>query len=270
LISDKLKVYGISVLVHALVLGGLAYFAIEHVVVEEEEPIEFDILYEEPAVAPPEVALPDEPPPTPPIIATARPVQVPKEARVVETEKPLAFSEQDQGNRDVPDDVEAVTAPRTTMVFDMSAEGGGGGGGSSDYVTTSEDGTIGINAPGSGGTGVGGGPLGATDQAGTGNVKVARDWQVSVLPEPLNDRDFEPDYPPLAKREKREAAVILELAIDTHGVVAEARVLSGPGGHGFLEAALAYARKLSFKPARAGTRVVAARIEWTVHFYVRN
>jgi protein TonB len=271
LLGDKLKVYGTSLLVHAAILAGLAYFAIDHVTKEEDEPIEFDIVYEpEPVVEPELVPPPPEPPEPQPIVATARPEVVPERARVVETEKPLPFSEQDQGNREAPDEVEAITAPRTTMVFDMSAEGGGGGGTSSDYVTTSSDGTLGVNAPGSGGTGTGGGPLGGSDQAGTGNVKVARDWQVSVLPEPLNDRDFEPDYPPLAKREGREAAVVVELAIDKAGRVAEARVLSGPGGHGFRKAALAYVHKLEFKPARAGANVVAARIEWTVHFYVRN
>jgi hypothetical protein len=52
--------------------------------------------------------------------------------------------------------------------------------------------------------------------------------------------------------------------------VARAEVVSGPRGHGFRQAALDYARRLRFEPARAGTKVVAARSEWTVHVYVRN
>lgn len=274
MLRDKLTVYGMSFLVHAAILGGLAYFAIDQVVRrDDEEPIEFDIVYTEAEVEIPEAPEVPEPPEPPPIVATARPVVVPETARVVESDKPVPFSEDRDdplADREAPEDVEAVTAPVTTMVFDMTSEGGGGGGGADDYVTTSADGTIGVNAPGSGGTGTGGGRLGGEDRAGTGDVRVARDWQISTMPQPLNDRDFEPDYPPLAKREGREAEVVVQLAVDATGVVADARVLSGPNGHGFRAAALAYARKLRFTPARAGTKVVAARIEWTVHFYVRN
>jgi TonB family protein len=135
---------------------------------------------------------------------------------------------------------------------------------------TTTNGTIGVGAPGSGGSGTGGGRLGGVDRAGTSDVKVARDWQVTTQPEPLNDRDFEPDFPPVAKREGREAAVVVRLFIDAGGAVARAEVVSGPRGHGFRKAALAYARKLRFAPARAGENPVASRIEWTVHFYVRN
>ena len=90
------------------------------------------------------------------------------------------------------------------------------------------------------------------------------------MPEPANDRDFEPKYPPLAKREGREAVVIVQLDIDATGAVVDAVVIDGPSRHGFRKSALAYAKKLRFKPARAGEKAVAARIDWTVHFYVRN
>lgn len=271
---EKLKVYGTSFLVHAAILASLAYFAIDQVATrEEDEPIEFDITYAEVEDEVEKEVLEDPAPLEPqPIVATTRPEVVPEQSRVVETEKPLPFSERDNdsADREAPEDVEAVSAPVTTMVFDMSSEGGGGGGGSDEYVTTSSDGTIGINAPGSGGAGTGGGQLGTEDRVGTGGVKVARDWQISVMPQPLNDRDFEPDYPPLAKREGREAEVVVQLAVDVTGAVADARIVSGPQAHGFRQAALAYARKLKFSPARAGQKLVAARIEWTVHFYVRN
>ncbi|HUH03091.1 MAG TPA: energy transducer TonB [Kofleriaceae bacterium] len=269
---DKLKVYGTSFLVHAAILGCLAYFAIDQVVTrEDDEPIEFDIMYLEVESEVEQVRQDPEPPELQPIVAATRPELVPQQVRVVETAKPVPFSERDDDSaREAPDDVEAVPTPVTTMVFDMSSEGGGGGSGSDEYVTTSSDGTIGINAPGSGGAGTGGGQLGTEDRVGTGGVRVARDWQISVMPQPLNDRDFEPDYPPLAKREGREAEVVVQLAVDVTGAVADAQIVSGPQAHGFRQAALAYARKLKFSPARAGQKLVAARIEWTVHFYVRN
>jgi protein TonB len=118
--------------------------------------------------------------------------------------------------------------------------------------------------PGSGGGIAGEGPPGSSE------VKVARDWQITTLPQPLNDRSFEPRYPALAKRQGREARVIVELSIDASGAVASAKVLDGPTRHGFREAALEYVKKLRFAPARAGAHEVASRIEWTVHFYVRN
>lgn len=276
MLRDKATELGTSFLVHGALFGVFGYLAY-HQIKEppKDEPIEFEFIA---AAVPAEPALPEPPaevtPPEPqPIIAEKRPPEVPDTAKVVKVDKPAPFSPDavdDTGNRDAPGDVEAITAPVTTRVFDMATDvGGGGGSGSGDYVTTT-NGTIGVGAPGSGGSGTGGGRLGGVDRAGTSDVKVARDWQVTTQPEPLNDRDFEPDFPPVAKREGREAAVVVRLFIDAGGAVARAEVVSGPRGHGFRKAALAYARKLRFAPARAGENPVASRIEWTVHFYVRN
>jgi protein TonB len=101
-------------------------------------------------------------------------------------------------------------------------------------------------------------------------VRVSADWEITRMPEPLNDRAFEPAYPPQARREKREAVVVLALTIDDHGKVAEVAVVDAPRGYGFERSAEAYARKLRFTPAYAGPKPVASRIEWSVHFYVRN
>jgi TonB family protein len=96
-------------------------------------------------------------------------------------------------------------------------------------------------------------------------VRVSPDWEITRQPEPLNDGDFEPEYLTLAKRELREGVVVVRLWIDEHGRVEKVEVLE-PAGHGFDESALAYARRLRFRPAKAGTRDVAARIDWTVEF----
>lgn len=232
--------------------------------------MEFELITRTTPPAPPRSEPPaPEPPPIP---TTSRPKQVPEKMPVahVDQAKPLA-PDVDIGEREAPDNAEAIPAATTTMVFDMSSDVGGGGGGDSDYVTTSTgDGTLAVGAPGHGGDGTGGGAPGMVDRAGASHIAVAHDWQVTVMPEPINDRDFEPDYPPLAKREGREATVIVRLFIGADGRVARAVVLEGPTGHGFRDSALAYARKLRFQPARAGDRVVASRIDWTVSFYVHN
>jgi protein TonB len=174
--------------------------------------------------------------------------------------------------REAPEDVEAVEAP-TSPIPEIAMESTVGAPGV-DYVTTSRgDGTVPV-ARGSGGERGGGGPgrgeAGPLANQGGDDVVVSPDWEITEMPEPLNDRDFEPAYPALAKREGREAVVVLQLYIDGSGKVTKVEVVEGPGGHGFEAAARDYAAKLRFRPARAGQRQVAARIEWSVHFYVRN
>lgn len=272
MLRDKLSTFGLSFLIHAGLVAALAWLAVDRVRDEspaEVELVDFEVL---PEVETPAVT---EPPPTPepaPIPTEERPAVVPEERKVVVVEKPTPLSPEgiDREGREAPEDTEAVATPTTPLVFAMESNVGGGGG-SADYVSSADPGgEVAVGAPGSGGDGTGGGEAGDVDRAGASDVEVARDWQVTVLPEPKNDRDFEPDYPPLARREGREAQVVVSLDIDTGGRVFRAEVVSGPRGHGFRDAALAYARKLRFEPALAGRTVVAARIEWTVHFYVRN
>lgn len=266
--GGRLTIFGTSAVIHVGIAAVLAYFAVEHVR-KDPPPMYLDMeLAPLPtrAVTRPEPAA--EPPPPDPE-ATPRPDEVPKETRVVKTERPVPFAPAilDSGDRQAPDDVDMVHAPTTTMTFDMEQNVGGGAG---DYISSSIGGGMPVAPGGRGGPGAGGGAPGQRNVAGRTDLEVARDWQVTVLPKPLNDRDFEPDYPTLARREAREAVVVLELAIDSSGKVAGAAVLKGPSEHGFRRAAIAYARKLRFEPARAGAQPVAARIEWTVYFYVRN
>jgi protein TonB len=211
----------------------------------------------------------------PPVPTTERPERVPENTRLRKVERARPFqpeSSRDTGTREAPEDTEAVPAPSAPLPV-LSMESTVGGAGTGDYVTTSErGGTVPVRAGRGGGRGGGpasgtGGPLANQDAL---DVKVSPDWEITEMPEPLNDRDFEPKYPALAKREGREAVVVVSLHIDASGRVVDAEVIEGPRGHGFGASALAYARKLRFRPAKAGSHEVASCIDWSIHFYVRN
>lgn len=220
-----------------------------------------------------------EPPPKveepPPVPTAKRPERVPEETRMRKVERVRPFQPQsspDTGTREAPEDTEAVPVPTSPMpVLDMESTVGGAGTG--DYVTTSDrGGTVPVRGGPGGGRGGGpaGGGIGPVANQDALAVKVSPDWEITAMPEPVNDRDFEPEYPALAKREGREAVVIVSLAIDADGRVVDAQVIEGPRGHGFRASAVAYVRKLRFRPAKAGSHAVASRIDWSVYYYVRN
>jgi TonB family protein len=100
-------------------------------------------------------------------------------------------------------------------------------------------------------------------------VEYADTWEITVEPEPLNDRDFKPVYPPGAKARGLEAAVEVEVLVDSSGAVAGTRVLVS-GGNPFSTSALEYCRKLRFKPALANHLPVASRIVWVVDYRFGN
>ncbi len=100
-------------------------------------------------------------------------------------------------------------------------------------------------------------------------VEYANTWEITAEPEPLNDRDFKPVYPPDAKASGLEAAVEVEVLVDSSGAVAGTRVLVS-GGDPFSTSALAYCRKLRFKPALANHLPVASRIVWVVDYRFGN
>jgi len=74
-------------------------------------------------------------------------------------------------------------------------------------------------------------------------------------------------YPPEALRERREATVGLEIAVDEHGRVTSARV-TAPAGHGFDESALAAVKKTTFVPATRDGVPIAATIDFTYEFHL--
>lgn len=89
------------------------------------------------------------------------------------------------------------------------------------------------------------------------------DYLVSQMPVLLND--FRVPYPPDARRAGVQGAVLLELLVDPQGRVREARVLK-PLFASLDVAALEAAKKLVFKPARAGDQSVAVRIRYAYRF----
>jgi protein TonB len=101
------------------------------------------------------------------------------------------------------------------------------------------------------------------------NAEYAAAWEITVEPEPINDRDFKPVYPPDARARRVEAAVEVELLIDSTGTVAETHVLNS-GGDPFSASALEYCRRLRFKPALANEVPVASRIVWVVAYRFGN
>jgi TonB family protein len=78
-----------------------------------------------------------------------------------------------------------------------------------------------------------------------------------------------PRYPPEAQAQGLEAAVVLELDINTKGRVTRAAVIE-PAGHGFDEAAVLAAKNLDFEPARrADGTPFAARIRYRYTFTLK-
>ena len=74
-----------------------------------------------------------------------------------------------------------------------------------------------------------------------------------------------PPYPELARRLRREGAVMLEAIIDASGKVVDARVLTDPG-FGVSEAALAAVRTWRYQPATLDGRPVSVYLTVTVTF----
>ena len=129
---------------------------------------------------------------------------------------------------------------------------------------------------GAGGAGRGGGPGGSTSGAGAGTGGprgggggAGGREPVTSWPEPLNDKALRPEYPPAARAARRHGVVVILLDIDDQGRVTRAAVRRR-AGHGFDEAALAYVRRLRFRPARTNGRAVASTIEWTVQFHAEE
>lgn len=277
MLRENAKPFGVSLAIHAGLVGILALLAARQVL-EKREPdfVEFEIVRPRVAARVPE---PEPIPPPeeeePPVPTTARPERIPDETPVRKVERARPFqpeSSRDTGTRQAPEDTEAVPAPTAPLPV-LSMESTVGGAGTGEYVTTSDrGGSVPVRSGSGGGRGGGpavgtAGPLANQDAV---DVEVSPDWEITEMPQPLNDRDFEPEYPALARREGREAVVVVSLAIDADGRVVDVEVVEGPRGHGFAASALAYARKLRFRPAKAGSHEVASRIDWSVYYYVRN
>jgi protein TonB len=264
--SQRVTDLGVSLALHAAIGLLIFLFARSKVLTQVVEEVFVDMeIWEEESEPKPEPKPEPKQTPLEKVPVAQRPEKVPDAVKVTKTKRSRAFQTQPiKADRpsEAPDDAEAIEAPTTTLSFAMTETVGGQSG--LEYSSTTA-GTMALPPPGPAG-----GAPGKVNTPGATNVEVAQDWQITRLAEPLNDSSFEPTYPPLAKRQGREAVVVVRLDIDRSGKVVQALAVEGPTKHGFREAAVAYTQKLTFQPAMAGTNPVASRIEWTVHFYVRN
>jgi periplasmic protein TonB len=76
-------------------------------------------------------------------------------------------------------------------------------------------------------------------------------------------------YPEQAKKAGIEGPVVMDLLIDTEGLVRRVDLIKGPG-FGLNEAALQAAEKFQFIPGRVGEQSVAVKIRYTYRFVLEN
>ncbi|MCL2381901.1 MAG: energy transducer TonB [Treponema sp.] len=106
----------------------------------------------------------------------------------------------------------------------------------------------------------------------SGQFEYLRRHEVSVLPLLPEDEIIRSIvYPPLARRLNIEGTVYLELFVDRHGAISEARILrETPANRGFGEAALNALRGVrAIRPAELNGVPVAARFQYSVRFTLR-
>ena len=92
-------------------------------------------------------------------------------------------------------------------------------------------------------------------------------FEVTKMPRAL--RPVEPEVPDAFRSQKREAVVVVEVAISAGGRVVDARVVK-KAGFGLDEAAIAAARRTTFEPAMQGDRPVAVKMQIPYRFKVRG
>ena len=92
-------------------------------------------------------------------------------------------------------------------------------------------------------------------------------FEVTRMPRAI--RRVEPDVPDDFASQKREAVVVVEVAISASGRVVDARVVK-KAGFGLDEAAIAAARRTPFEPAMQGDRPVAVKMQIPYRFKVRG
>lgn len=92
------------------------------------------------------------------------------------------------------------------------------------------------------------------------------DYLVTQMPELLYEVKI--PYPEEAKKNKIQGQVLMDLLIDSAGVVRDAKLISGPG-FGLNEAALLATKNFKFKPARIEDKSVAAKIRYAYRFVLQ-
>ncbi len=272
---ETLRPHSVSALLHAGLVVAAFLLAPALQDPAPRDVVEVDIVHE--VIAPPAQAEPDPPPeppaepePEPPPPPPPRPAAVPPEVAMKKVEQARPFHPQADALEAAADapapDAEAAyqvpaEQPRFELAMEATVEGGSGiqvvavaGGPGRVLADPGQPGSEGVEGP----------PAPPTRVP---DVPVAPSWEITQEPEPLNDRSFEPRYPPREKAQGAEATVVVRLWIDAQGEVARAEVVVAAGQE-FDRAALAYCRKLRFRPAMANAEPVAARIDWTVEFRI--
>jgi periplasmic protein TonB len=242
----------VSVALHAL--GALAFAGYTLLRIEKlplpKQSVEAEIVFRPPP--------PTKPPPPAPVPAQA-PTRSRGPAREVRRAGPAQVAVREEPVVAPPPARTSVPAPVALVTIAMDGElsaiaagpaggvvghgGGGGAGASTGRARTA---------------------TGAGRDGGGGGRGPVQSW-----PEPLNDKALRPEYPPAARAARRDGVVVILLDIDDQGRVTRAAVRRS-AGHGFDEAALAYVRRLRFRPARAGGLAVTSTIEWTVQFHAEE
>lgn len=92
-------------------------------------------------------------------------------------------------------------------------------------------------------------------------------FEVTRMPRALVQ--VQPEVPERFRDARREAVVVVEVAIGANGVVLEARVVK-KAGFGLDEAATTAARRTRFEPALVGDRPVAVKMQIPYRFKVRG
>jgi periplasmic protein TonB len=92
-------------------------------------------------------------------------------------------------------------------------------------------------------------------------------FEVTRMPRAI--RRVEPDVPDEFASQKREAVVVVEVAISASGRVVDARVVK-KAGFGLDEAAISAARRTTFEPAMQGDHPVAVKMQIPYRFKVRG
>ncbi len=85
-------------------------------------------------------------------------------------------------------------------------------------------------------------------------IPVVPFWKVEVRPEQISVP--KPEYPDMARNAGIEGTVVVEALVDVDGSVADARVLRSSGNQSLDQAAIAAARRATFRPARQRDRAV--------------
>lgn len=99
---------------------------------------------------------------------------------------------------------------------------------------------------------------------------VAAPVQARVDAPPTPWKPIKPRYPEGARRRGEQGDVVLELAVDARGGVADVKVVGGCGFAELERAAVSAARRARFRPARRGGATVPSSARLTLTFRLRE